>query len=139
VRLEQRIDSQRQARVLYRFMDLLSDGERAVLELVALDGLTLAQAAQTLGIAAVSARVRLHRARRLLRDQLPTAGCPGQPQHKVYHLWVQASVASTIAAVRPFVGGSTRGVSEATSTASHGPVPHSWRVGDLSTRHRPIG
>ncbi|GAA4728049.1 RNA polymerase sigma factor [Phytohabitans rumicis] len=69
-RLEQRIDSHRQARLLYQSLDLLSDGERAVLELVALDGLTVAQAAQALGIAGVSARVRLHRARRLLRGQL---------------------------------------------------------------------
>lgn len=69
-RLEQRIDAQRQARQLYRSLDLLSDGERAVLELVALDGLTVAEAAQALGIAGVAARVRLHRARRLLRGQL---------------------------------------------------------------------
>jgi RNA polymerase sigma factor (sigma-70 family) len=69
-RLEQRIDAQRQARTMYRAMDLLSEGERAVLELVALDGLTVAQAAQALGIAGVTARVRLHRARRLLSDQL---------------------------------------------------------------------
>jgi RNA polymerase sigma-70 factor (ECF subfamily) len=73
-RLEQRIDAQRQARALYRSMDLLSDGERAVLELVALDGLTVVEAARALGIGGVSARVRLHRARRLLRDQLAGTG-----------------------------------------------------------------
>jgi RNA polymerase sigma-70 factor (ECF subfamily) len=69
-RLEQRIDSQRQARALYRAMSLLSDGERAVLELVALDDLTVAEAARALGVSGVTARVRLHRARRLLSDRL---------------------------------------------------------------------
>ncbi|HKS98344.1 MAG TPA: sigma-70 family RNA polymerase sigma factor, partial [Rugosimonospora sp.] len=69
-RLERRIDSQRQARELYQAMDLLSPGERAVLELVALDGLAVMEAARALGIAGVAARVRLHRARRLLRDRL---------------------------------------------------------------------
>jgi RNA polymerase sigma factor (sigma-70 family) len=79
-RLEQRIDSQRRSRLLYESLDLLSDGERAVLELVALDGLTVAEAAQALGIAGVSARVRLHRARRLLRGQLEGATeRPGGP------------------------------------------------------------
>lgn len=69
-RLEQRIDAQRQMRVLYQAMSLLSDGERAVLELVALDDLTVAEAARALGIAGVTARVRLYRARRLLSDRL---------------------------------------------------------------------
>jgi RNA polymerase sigma-70 factor (ECF subfamily) len=82
-RLEQRIDSQRQARVLYQVMDLLSEGERAVLELVALDDLTVAQAARALGIAGVTARVRLYRARRLLSERLAgaadTSTAPANP------------------------------------------------------------
>src|SRR5262245_37096563 len=91
-RLEQRIDSQRQARALYRSMDLLSDGERAVLELVALDGLTVAQAAQALGVAGVAARVRLHRARRLLRAQLAgPSEAPGEPADRpTYFLEVES-------------------------------------------------
>src|SRR5262249_23937781 len=68
--LERRIDAERQARVLYQAMDLLPESERAVLELVALDGLTVSEAAQALGIAGTAARVRLYRARRQLRDQL---------------------------------------------------------------------
>lgn len=81
-RLEQRIDSARRARGLYEAMDLLSEGERAVLELVALDDLSVAEAARVLGIAGVSARVRLHRARRLLRDRLAApAGQPDDPPH----------------------------------------------------------
>ncbi|GAA5197347.1 sigma-70 family RNA polymerase sigma factor [Rugosimonospora acidiphila] len=69
-RLEQRVDAQSRARGLYQAMDLLSEGERAVLELVALDDLTVTQAARALGINNVTARVRLHRARRLMSDQL---------------------------------------------------------------------
>jgi RNA polymerase sigma factor (sigma-70 family) len=69
-RLEERIDAEAQARELYLAMDALAEGERAVLELVALDGLTASEAAQALGIRPVTARVRLHRARKLLRDRL---------------------------------------------------------------------
>ena len=41
-----------------------------MLELVALDGLTVAEAARALGINPVAARVRYHRARRTIRDGL---------------------------------------------------------------------
>lgn len=70
LRLEERIDAQRQARTLYEAMDRLSESEREVLELVALDGLTSAEAAAALGISQVAARVRLHRARRQMRSAL---------------------------------------------------------------------
>lgn len=69
-RLEERIDAASQARALYRAMDELPDHERTVLELVALDGLTVQEAAQALGIRAVAARVRLHRARHRMKDAL---------------------------------------------------------------------
>lgn len=39
-----------------------------MLELVAVDGLTVAEAATALGINGVAARVRLHRARSALKD-----------------------------------------------------------------------
>ncbi len=48
-------------------MDDLPDGERAVLELVALDGTSPKEAAQVLGIRDATARIRLHRARARLR------------------------------------------------------------------------
>jgi RNA polymerase sigma factor (sigma-70 family) len=70
VRLEERIDAEAGARELYRGMDRLSEGERAVLELVALDGLSLAETAKVLRISRPNARVRLHRARRKLHDHL---------------------------------------------------------------------
>jgi DNA-directed RNA polymerase specialized sigma24 family protein len=41
-----------------------------VLELVALDGLSVGEAGRALGIGAVAARVRLHRARARLRSRL---------------------------------------------------------------------
>lgn len=69
-RLEERIDAEARARELYGAMDRLPDSERAVLELTALDGLSVSEAAQALRITAVAARVRLHRARQKLRGQL---------------------------------------------------------------------
>ena len=68
--LQERIDGESAARALYRDLVELPEGERAVLELVALDGLSVGEAGQALGIGAVAARVRLHRARRRLRSRL---------------------------------------------------------------------
>ena len=62
-----KIDAARQVRQLHEELRALPEGERAVLELVAVDGLTVAEAAAALGIRPVTARVRLHRARRTLR------------------------------------------------------------------------
>jgi RNA polymerase sigma factor (sigma-70 family) len=69
-RLEDRIDAEAQAGRLYLALDRLSDAERAVVELVSVDGLTVQDAARVLGIRPVTARVRLHRARRRLHDDL---------------------------------------------------------------------
>jgi RNA polymerase sigma factor (sigma-70 family) len=65
-RLTQRIDALRQVRELHAALQALPEGERAVLELVAVDGLTVAEAAAALRIRPVAARVRLHRARKSL-------------------------------------------------------------------------
>ncbi|GGS58486.1 DNA-directed RNA polymerase sigma-70 factor [Planobispora rosea] len=67
-RMEERIDAERQMRGALEAMRELPEGERAVLELVAVDQLTVAEAAEALGIRQVTARVRLHRARRALGD-----------------------------------------------------------------------
>src|SRR5262249_53314629 len=82
VSLQERIDAESTARTLYREMAHLSAAERAVLELVALDGLTVGEAAGALGIGPVAARVRLHRARRLLQDRLalPTLDISDLPE-----------------------------------------------------------
>jgi len=80
--LHERIDSESAARELYRELILLPAGERAVLELVALDGLSVGEAGRALGVGPVAARVRLHRARRRLRGRLdlPDLGTSDLPE-----------------------------------------------------------
>jgi RNA polymerase sigma factor (sigma-70 family) len=67
-RLVEKIDASRQVRGLLEGLRALPDGERAVLELVAVDGLSVSEAASALRIRPVTARVRLHRARQALRS-----------------------------------------------------------------------
>lgn len=69
-RMQERIDAAAHARALFDALARLPDGERAVLELVALDELSVRDAAAVLGIRPVTARVRLHRARGALRRQV---------------------------------------------------------------------
>ena len=68
--MDARIDAEARSRELYAAMERLTEGERAVLELVVLDGLSVAEAAKAAGLRPVTARVRLHRARRKLRAEL---------------------------------------------------------------------
>jgi RNA polymerase sigma-70 factor (ECF subfamily) len=75
-RLEDQIDAERAARGLLAAVSRLPAGPRAVIELVDLDGLTVTEAAVALRILPATARVRLHRARQLLR-RVPL---PEQPQ-----------------------------------------------------------
>jgi RNA polymerase sigma factor (sigma-70 family) len=72
-RMDARIDAAAQSRRLYEAMDRLPDAERAVLELVALDELAVAEAAAAVGVRSGTARVRLHRARHKLRAELAAA------------------------------------------------------------------
>jgi RNA polymerase sigma factor (sigma-70 family) len=72
-RMDARIDAAAQSRRLYAAMDRLPEGERAILELVAIDELTVAEAAAAAGVRPVTARVRLHRARGKLRAELEAA------------------------------------------------------------------
>lgn len=72
-RIDARIDAAARSRQLYAAMEGLPEGERAVLELVAIDELTLGEAAAAVGVRPVTARVRLHRARRKMRAELETA------------------------------------------------------------------
>lgn len=65
--LEERIDAQRAFRALAERHAALSEPLRAALDLVVVDGLTPAEAAQALGVTQATVRVRLHRARRALR------------------------------------------------------------------------
>jgi RNA polymerase sigma factor (sigma-70 family) len=71
-RIQQRLDAVAEARALAASLAALPDSERAVLELVAVDQLTVTEAAAALGIRSVTARVRLHRGRTTLRTRLTT-------------------------------------------------------------------
>ena len=68
-RMVEKIDALRQVRELHAELQALPGGERAVLELVSVDGLTVAESAAALNIRQVTARVRLHRARHDLRSR----------------------------------------------------------------------
>jgi RNA polymerase sigma-70 factor (ECF subfamily) len=68
-RLEDKLDAESQGRRALAALDRLPEGERALLELITVDQLTLTEAAAALGIRQVTARVRLHRARRALRTE----------------------------------------------------------------------
>ncbi|MDL4775774.1 RNA polymerase sigma factor [Actinomadura xylanilytica] len=67
-RLVERIDAESTGRRTYQALADLPAGVRALLELIVVDGLTVTEAAAALDIRPVTARVRLHRARRVLRD-----------------------------------------------------------------------
>ncbi|WP_317621070.1 RNA polymerase sigma factor [Streptomyces sp. CBMA123] len=69
--IEERIDATRGARALAGWHAALSEPLRAVLDLVAVDGLAVRDAAKALGISAATARVRLHRARKALQKVAP--------------------------------------------------------------------
>lgn len=66
-RIVHRIAAEAQARSVLAAIAQLPDALRDVVELVAVDELTVADAAAVLGISPVAARVRYHRARRRLR------------------------------------------------------------------------
>lgn len=74
-RIVQRVAAEADARALLSQIAGLPTSLRSVVELVAVDGLAVADAAAVLNISAGAARVRYHRARRLLHDS-PT--CPRQ-------------------------------------------------------------
>ncbi|KAB1985990.1 RNA polymerase sigma factor [Streptomyces triticiradicis] len=67
VRLEDKLDAESPGRRVLAALARLPEGERAVMELIAVDQLTVTEAAAALGIRQVTARVRLHRARKALR------------------------------------------------------------------------
>ena len=67
-RIEDKLDAESPCRRVLAAMERLPAGERAVLELIAVDQLTVSEAAAGLGISQIAARVRLHRARKSLRE-----------------------------------------------------------------------
>lgn len=70
--LAARIDAERDARWLFESLAGMSERHRAVVELVAVDGLGLNEAADVLGITLNNARVRYYRARQRLTLALPS-------------------------------------------------------------------
>src|SRR6516162_4733411 len=75
-RLEERIDAESPGRAACQALAGLPPDERAVLELVAIYGLPVKDAAAALGIRPGTARVRLHRARRAALNALTLAPTP---------------------------------------------------------------
>ncbi len=78
-RIDDRLAAAAQSRGLFGAMDRLPPSERAVLELVALDELSLTEVAVALAIRPATARVRLYRARRRMAatlSELQTADLP---------------------------------------------------------------
>jgi RNA polymerase sigma-70 factor (ECF subfamily) len=73
-RVEERIDAAAELRRVYQAMQQLGEADRRLLELVAVDGMSLTDAAHTLRITPVAARVRLLRARRRLRSVMTPVG-----------------------------------------------------------------
>nr|BFE64564.1 sigma-70 family RNA polymerase sigma factor [Dactylosporangium thailandense] len=73
-RIEERIDAESAARRVYRALDGVPESTRRIIELVAVDGLSTAEAAAALGVSPIAARVRLHRARRHLQEALSVGG-----------------------------------------------------------------
>lgn len=71
-RIVQRVDAEAEARALLASIAQLPDPLRNVVELVAVDGLAVTDAAAVLGITPGAARVRYHRARRALTQGLPS-------------------------------------------------------------------
>ncbi|KAA1422098.1 sigma-70 family RNA polymerase sigma factor [Nocardioides humilatus] len=69
-RIEDRIAAERYTRKLYAALDELSARDRALMELVAVDGIPVAEAAEQLGMKPGTARVRLHRSRARLQQHI---------------------------------------------------------------------
>jgi len=78
-RIEERLDAERESRRLYRAIEELSPDDQALLELVSLDGLSIADAARVLGVKPATARVRLHRSRARVTARLHETGAPELP------------------------------------------------------------
>ncbi|WP_371660466.1 RNA polymerase sigma factor [Streptomyces sp. NBC_00280] len=76
VRIEDRLDAESPGRRALAALERLPEGERAVLELIVVDQLTIPEAAAALGIRQVTARVRLHRARKALRGEANSEPTP---------------------------------------------------------------
>jgi RNA polymerase sigma factor (sigma-70 family) len=73
-RIEERLDAERESRRLHRAIAELPEADRALVELVSLDGVSIADAARVLGVKPATARVRLHRSRTRVTARLHEMG-----------------------------------------------------------------
>lgn len=69
-RIDERIQAERMTRALYDALAQLPARDRRLMELVAIDGMSVTEAAALLGVKPGTARVRLHRSRARLRNHL---------------------------------------------------------------------
>ena len=69
-RIEERLDAERELRRVHRALAELPEADRRIVELVAVDGLSVTDAARSLGVKPATARVRLHRSRARLQIHL---------------------------------------------------------------------
>ena len=82
-RIERQVDAAAEAREVHAAMEHLSPHDRRLLELVAVDRLTPAEAAAATGVSRGAARVRLSRARRALRKVLDDQAIAMDPAEEV--------------------------------------------------------
>ncbi len=90
-RMQERIDAASSARHLFVAIANLPASERSLLELVALDDLSVTDAVAELGIRPIAARVRLHRARKTLRQGLAARDAERRPETGSHPESVEAS------------------------------------------------
>lgn len=83
-RIEDRIDAERETRRLYAALSELGERDRQLIEMVAVDGLSITDAAAFLGLRPATARVRLHRSRKYVQ------GHSRHDQHQHPHLAPEA-------------------------------------------------
>jgi RNA polymerase sigma-70 factor (ECF subfamily) len=74
---EEELDARRQLAAVMQQVDLLPEKLRLAFQLVVLEGLSVAEAAEVLGITNVNVKVRVHRARMLLKPDPPPGAAPG--------------------------------------------------------------
>lgn len=67
----ERVEAEKAARELYAALDALPRSDRRLMELVAIDGLSVVEAAAALKLKPGTARVKLHRSRAKLQQLLP--------------------------------------------------------------------
>jgi RNA polymerase sigma factor (sigma-70 family) len=78
--IEERIDAERETRKLYAAISELGERDRALIEMVAVDGLSITEAAAALGLKPATARVRLHRSRRFIKNHAQSLTLPFAPE-----------------------------------------------------------